>query len=450
MITKLGRWREGAPLIAFAALLLAVAWIVPPVVSTLRRSCPVRPDGTREAGAFALFARRYNTDCDMCHTTVPALTKYGYQFRAQGFRTKEELGKDVNPGYDQLLGARVRERFTVTGVPTDSNAGQNVAAASAFSNPGLGFYSAGSVGKYWAEEAEMDFNNGNSKTTANGTANLGTAYLRGTFPVNENLYFTLRAGLMGALEGYGASDRATTNLSPKSGSTKASQLLANGKTFTSLSLKPSGEGVEVGATWKDTRLSMQVVNGVNNSLGASGTVGEDNQYKDVSVAFNQFIDGERAAVTAFFYSGFAGYLFNGLAETTPPGDWVNHYTREAVYGTLRPMDDERLNLQAGIDHGSDHLLNTTTKDFSNTFNSNGWFGRVQSKFNEHLTGSVTYDWASPSNAASNNHVSDWTFSLAMPYGINKWNLDYQIVKTQNGAAPDSTGHTLLAEWMLFY
>ncbi|MGC8654477.1 MAG: hypothetical protein ACP5US_10865 [Candidatus Kryptoniota bacterium] len=39
------------------------------------------------------FARRYNMECTACHTVIPRLNEFGYQFRAAGYRMPEEIGK---------------------------------------------------------------------------------------------------------------------------------------------------------------------------------------------------------------------------------------------------------------------------------------------------------------------------------------------------------------------
>jgi len=70
---------------AAALFVLLAAWVFPPVVSKLRRLCPVRPGGVREAGALPAFSRKYGVSCSQCHYAYPILNGYGRQFKMNGF-----------------------------------------------------------------------------------------------------------------------------------------------------------------------------------------------------------------------------------------------------------------------------------------------------------------------------------------------------------------------------
>ena len=47
-----------------------------------------------EASAMPMFARKLDVGCAYCHTTIPRLNETGYKFRAAGFRSPEDIGKD--------------------------------------------------------------------------------------------------------------------------------------------------------------------------------------------------------------------------------------------------------------------------------------------------------------------------------------------------------------------
>ncbi len=84
-----------------SAWILAVLWVVPPYLGQLRHRCPVRPDGVREAQAIPAFARKYNYNCEICHSpSFPKLNDFGNRFRDNGYQTGTD--KDV-PAADSPL-----------------------------------------------------------------------------------------------------------------------------------------------------------------------------------------------------------------------------------------------------------------------------------------------------------------------------------------------------------
>lgn len=57
-----------------------------------------------EASAIPVFARRYKVSCQLCHNPVPALTDFGEQFAANGFRMSPTEGpRDTLATGDDLL-----------------------------------------------------------------------------------------------------------------------------------------------------------------------------------------------------------------------------------------------------------------------------------------------------------------------------------------------------------
>jgi len=47
--------------------------------------------GVREAAAIPAFARKYQLGCNTCHTVFPQLTRFGRDFRDNGFRTPDQI-----------------------------------------------------------------------------------------------------------------------------------------------------------------------------------------------------------------------------------------------------------------------------------------------------------------------------------------------------------------------
>ena len=50
----------------------------------------VQPAGFT-AQAMPAWARKYNADCSLCHTTYPRLNRTGYEFKRLGYRFPTEL-----------------------------------------------------------------------------------------------------------------------------------------------------------------------------------------------------------------------------------------------------------------------------------------------------------------------------------------------------------------------
>lgn len=423
--------------------MLAASWILPPFVHRTRKLCPVRPDGVPEAGALAQFARRYGVDCTVCHSSLYQLNSTGYKFRVAGLRMPDEIGADAKfANYGDVTSVRLRETYKITESATTS-AGVKTPATNGLSSAGVNMYPIfGAFGKYWALETELSF-----KATA-ATVGASNATMRGTFPINSDMFVGVRTGLIGAFEGYGAADRGVGLLSP---GWKPSVSDANNTGIKYNSAVPGGEGIEGSIDWKDTHASVAIRNGYNSKL-ASSNEGEDNYNKDLSVFVQQMI-GE-SAVAAYFYSGTAGYNYTAAEAASSPfsAQWMNHYTRGALYGTLKALPNDKLSLLVGAVVGKDHLIDTTTHDASETFTSNGWFAQVQSVLHPHFTAALGYGTNRPNTKTAGNRSSDITLSLAAPYQNGKFAVDFQTKRTQAFGAGkrDVTANTIQAEWMLNY
>ncbi|MBI4377236.1 MAG: hypothetical protein HY549_12400 [Elusimicrobia bacterium] len=81
-------------LLAGTLTILAVAWLVTPIIHSVRRLCPVRPTGVTEAQATSQFSRRYNVDCRVCHAGFPRLTSFGEKFKMNGYQMPGGAGGD--------------------------------------------------------------------------------------------------------------------------------------------------------------------------------------------------------------------------------------------------------------------------------------------------------------------------------------------------------------------
>lgn len=430
--------------------ILAVAWVVPPIVNRAQGLCPVRPDGVRESAAMPMWARRYGFDCGVCHTTVPSLNRTGYQFRRAGFRMPDEYGQDAKfASLKDIYSTRIREEFQIKQTKQSGTPDVN---SSAFAFHELTFYPiTGAIGKWWAAESELTFN-------PDEAVEIENAYIRGTYPKGDWL-LTARAGIFHPFEGYGASDRPISNIQPLF---RAS--VAKNGTFDS-KIKFWGqdqEGLEAGATYKDTTLSLAVFNGYDAQEG-SAALGDDNRRKDLLLFFNQML-GDKAAVSAEYLSGSALFaadgkvpseaavdvsaagVVSGVAEN--PAAWNNYYTRTALYGNYKVMGD-KLDLLAGYGMGQDHYPVTVT-DHSGTFNSGGWFAEARSALHKHFTAGLRYDTFRPTTKTSGNDVNALTLTGVVPFEEIKFLVDYQNKVTKSPTAADKTDQTIRLEWMVIF
>lgn len=87
MITESPRLSRQGKAAALAAVLLAAAWLLPPVVRRSRGVCPVRPGPVADASAVPSFSRKYGFACSQCHTAYPMLNDFGRRFKMSGYTT---------------------------------------------------------------------------------------------------------------------------------------------------------------------------------------------------------------------------------------------------------------------------------------------------------------------------------------------------------------------------
>lgn len=426
-------WEMRKSPLASMIFLLGGLWIFTPVVHRILHYCPLRPDGIREAEAMPQWARKYGVSCSVCHTTVPRLTPAGYRFRRAGFRMPDEYGQDAKfTGLKDMYTARIRQEFRING----KTGGASPTDSSKFAFHELTFYPVtGAFGKWWAAESELTFNPGE-------TVEVENAYVRATYPYEKDWLFTARGGIFHPFEGYGGSDRAISNIRPLILTEKAK----NGtfdtlvKTFTQ-----DQQGLELGATWKDTTMSLAILNGFNTTKGAANE-GDDNNDRDYLLFFNQLI-GDRAGVSAEFLKGVTSFKFDGSAGT----QWDNRYTRSAVYANYNVLK-EKLNLLGGYQAGKDYFPNpANTADTTGAFGSNGFFAEAESKLHERFTGGLRFDTYTPNTDAGNNRISALTLTGVVPFDEIKFLVDYQRKKTQQTPPVDDQLEDIWRlEWMMIF
>ena len=422
--------------------ILTASWVLPPFIHQSLRLCPVRPDGVSEASALPQFARRYGVDCAVCHTVVPRLTPVGYKFRRAGFRMPDEYGEEAKfTGLKDIYGVRVRQQYTVNAAATDATAANvKVPATNAFTTPELNLYPiSGAFGKWWATRTELAVTSGEAIAVEN-------AYIRATYPKGDWIFST-RAGIMHPYEGYGGSDESFGNFDPLFLSNSAK----NGAFDTGVMLVGQNQsGAEGNIGYKDSTLSVAILNGYN-TLKTAANKADDNNLRDLRVFFNQMI-GERAAASVLYVNGKTSQPTDVTATITAAGGtnaatWINNYERLALFASCEVLGP-KLNLLGGFGIGRDHLPRVLTAATDNTdrFNNTGWFGEVQSKLHEHLTAGARYDTFKPSTRTAGNRLSSLTFTAAMPFEYIKFLADYQIARAQSLIGKDRTDNKVILEW----
>jgi hypothetical protein len=358
------------------------------------------------AQAMPNFARREGFDCATCHTTIPRLNRFGYDYRNAGFRVPESIGDPKQkelPDLGSMFAARIQSEpnfvRTRTG-STTKNRGQ------------IPFFETtlypltGAFGRWWSSEGEISFAPGEGLEVEN-------AYVRGTFGGAASR-FNARVGVFHPWEGYGASDRPVTINRPLFQRTPARYGPGGGTTFfTTWGLDQAG--VELGYTMAGFNIAASVLNGLvvheeegrfiidPFQGGAFSRPDSDPNYnaKDFQVFANQFF-GE-AALSAHYYHGKLT-VPTGTAATPGP-EFTDKFDRAALYATL-PLPRfggtraPPLSLLGGYQLGWDTGFTGTAT--SSKSRSQGWFGELFASVTPMLGAAVRYDWFDPSNKSSTN------------------------------------------------
>ncbi len=433
--------------VPWAALMgiFGVLWVLPPVIHDAFHLCPVRPDGVSGASAMPNWARKYGVDCSVCHTTVPSLTRAGYMFRAAGFRMPDEYGTEAKfNGLRDMYAARIREQYIVHQVtggtaPSDKNG---------FSFNEMTFYPiSGAIGKWWAAESELTFD----PDTATEVEN---AYVRATYP-HKDWLFTARAGIMHPAEGYGGGDRPISNIRPMFQTTTAKR----GSFDTGVKLwNLDQQGGEVGASYKDSRLTLAVFNGINweaggvgpadgGGLGLHSNPDDNNNKKDYLLNFVQLF-GDKASLQVEIWKGYTTVTEDTSGATVAP--FEDRFWRSIYYGNYKLLGD-KLDFLGGYEVGRDHFANSTNGDTAGTFMNNGWFGEFRSKLHEHLTAGFRYDTFKPNRDANDNRLQAYTLTAAFPFSEVKFLIDAQAKKTEKTSpTKDQWDKLLRMEWMVIF
>ncbi len=350
--------------------------------------------------AMPQFARQAGIECSMCHTTIPRLTREGYEFRRAGLRFADEIGavrdwekKRAEPSYNvandfsarlQMNGSYLRrDHATDTGGYTADSHTYN-SSKMEFKEFTLYPLTGGFLGN-WASMSEIS-----GTTDEIEVENAYVRYVKG----DADRFCEVRFGVFHPFEGFGASDRPLGLSRPLI----QTQAATDGR-GTKNGFHPWGydqAGVEAGVQIHDTSVSLTVFNGLIENAEdpaqgsklkkAAGSPTENN--KDFQLFVNQFIGTSDAAVSAYLYQG---YLSNGGENL-----YQDSFNRYALYVTV-PLSV--VDVLAGYGGGSEDVSGATK-----TANSSGGFVEIDGAVQDNIAAGARLDVYDPTDLVADNSL----------------------------------------------
>jgi hypothetical protein len=387
------------------------------------------------AGAMPNFARREGVQCEMCHTQIPRVNRYGYEYRAAGFRQPDNIGK-VGAEEKFNLGDLFAARFQANVTDKKNGGGGKNDFQLGFKE--VTFYPlTGSWGKYFSSLGEFSME-------SEDVFEIENAYVRFNYG-DPNQYFHVRFGVVHPWEGFGGSDRVV-GLSRPLFQTKTAN--NNQDTF----FTPWGYdqmGLEGGYHMGGLHATATVFNGNIVALHEGGLKGFPAQgggltkgsgfpsqnRKDIQLVLTQFLT-DTSGVSAYYYHGWMDLPISPAAviaadDITAADVWRNSFDRVAAYGYGEVLP--HLSLQGGAELGLDHYY--AAGAVQGRFKSYGLFGEVLVPVVDRLTTGLRYDFFDPSTRVGDNHVQAVTF----PVNYSIWEglqsiVEYKFTDTALGAA----------------
>lgn len=381
-----------------------------------------------ESPAMPNFARKYNATCDMCHTVIPKLTKFGYEFRLSGYRLPDEIGKDEKSfNLGDFFTARIQDQYVWK---RTSPAKGSKTTSSQFEFFEFTVYPlTGSWGKNFASLGEFSM-------TPDDVFEIENAFIRYDYNVGKGI-FHARVGIMHPFEGFGASDRPMSISRPL-----IQKSTSVGNPFFIWNLDQSGIEAGYYLLPTGTALSLNLWNGIIWKEDGSGTAepaqgggitkkqGQPGANdKDFQAVLTQIFPNE-AGATLYYYHGVVPFPDPNVAAVTTR-DTFNRVTAYGNYWVL----PKTINLLAGFGYGSDSLGNYSLAGAANVGKSKGYF--VEANYHLRLNDlgvAARYDWFDPSNRVGHNSQRAYTVALNVPSNIGlQGMLEYQHKDTEQTA-----------------
>jgi len=394
-----------------------------------------------DAQAMPLFARRYGYSCDMCHTVVPRLNKFGYEFRRAGFRDPSDIGSAEDAIAEEretsdfnmanYMSARLQAAITWVNKDNATRGGGYEAGGNDFTQTNVEFKEftlyplTGAFLGHWAGESEIS-----GSTDEIEVENAYARYVNG----DADLFWEARLGVFHPFEGFGASDRPLSISRPLIQSTGT----INGRE------DPNGwhpwgfdqAGIEAGINAHDTSFSVAMFNGLIENAddpAQGGKLKKDpasptHNDKDFQLFFNQFFGDSGAAISAYYYDGSLS-----LGEATLV---ANDFRRAAVYGTI-PVGKAQILGAYSWGEDKDQLTRVAA-------NNTGWFVEADAILTERWGLGARYDSFDPSDLIAQNDIR--AVSLFVNNSGNnglQWIAQYtNKVREKGVGSPDQTENSL--------
>lgn len=362
------------------------------------------------ANAVPMFARMYSYNCSTCHAPgYGELNKFGYNFRAAGYRIPKDIGKVQNDGkFD--FGNYSTARFSAGGTVKTSTQPSNapIPDSGSFTLGGASLYLGGGVSKNFFTYSEIGLGNGTGIFSGSAPS-LSSAKL-GYVTGNEDEFFTVRIGKFQS-DGYGGSDRGPV------GNPSISSLV-----------RPTGTGLELGYTHQDTRVTLAFFNGIQNgtttglvnssgkpvtSTSIQAPASDTNNAKDIQIFVNQFIGDDGLAVNATFYNGFNDSIAaNGTVNTNTDADWAGQeYFNTALFLSVPIVN--KLEFKAGGELGQTNSgVFATTGTTGPT--TGGFFGEATYEMDEMTPLVVRWDYTSTNLNSQYTDTQKFTLGALTP------------------------------------
>jgi hypothetical protein len=388
-----------------------------------------------------MFSRKYKVECAYCHTVIPKLTEAGFQFRAAGFRTPEEIGKwDEKEKFNFVVGdydsVRTQARYDLS--RTD-NAGV-VSTTNQLTHFELTLYPlTGSFLGNYSSLFEISLAAGESPEAEN-------AYGRGNWKLGPG-HFSARLGIFHPFEGYGASDRPLGIARPLFQTTGGN---FNQPTFFTPWTSPTTggsfdqAGLELGYTVNRTAFRATLFNGLSFSdeegtlVPATGLSGSDSKVKgrpsynskDIQLFFTQILTDNGGGVSLYYYSGVDDLPVVGSSDAV---FFKNSFDRYAAYASY-PVGP--VLLLGGYLGGRDDTF-TSSAGYGSRNKVKGYFGEADYLGPNLLGVAGRYDSFDPSDRKSADKRTRYTVAVnkAMANGLQAI-AEYNYTKLEQGTKGD--------------
>lgn len=393
------------------------------------------------AWAVPMFARMYSYNCSTCHYPgYGQLNKFGYNFRAAGYRIPADIGKDMNDGKFDASNY-ITARFSAGGSLKTTTQPNNVAVPDngSFTLGGASIFLGGGISKHFFAYSELGLGNGTGvfSGSAPSLSDVKMGYVTG----NENEFFTLRVGKFNA-DGFAGSDRGPI-----------------GNASIASAVRPTGTGMELGYTHADTRVTLAFFNGIQNptTTGLVGSNGkpvttsslqsptsDTNNAKDIQLFVNQFIGDDGMAVNATFYNGFNASVGNATGDAAG-----QEYYNTALFVSSPIL--KSLDLKAGGELGQTNSgVFATSGAVGPT--TGGFFGELDYGLDELTPLVFRYDYTATNLNVQYTDTQKFTLGVLSPLseGMNIYMNPTYTLTMSNASAGYTYAHALSDSLYVFF